>query len=153
MCCRSFLLIWHVSSSSYDMYPPPHVTCILLLIWHVLRMCCRSFLFIRTQLTAKAHSYTCILLLTYMYPPPLMTWMLQVFSPYQDATYCESTCILLLLMTCILLPGLSCLSGRNLLRKHIRPDPAWLLSRSCEGTWPRVVRCHDVQSGMSIIIS
>jgi len=27
-------IIWHVSSSSYDMYPPPHMTCILL-IWHV----------------------------------------------------------------------------------------------------------------------
>jgi hypothetical protein len=25
----------HVSSSSYDMYPPPRMTCILLLIWHV----------------------------------------------------------------------------------------------------------------------
>ena len=31
----SKLLIWHVSSSSYGMYPPPHMACILLLIWHV----------------------------------------------------------------------------------------------------------------------
>jgi hypothetical protein len=27
--------ICHVSSSSCDMYPPPHMTCIILLIWHV----------------------------------------------------------------------------------------------------------------------
>jgi len=56
-------LIWHVSSSSYDMYPPPHMTCILLLIWHHM---------------------TCILLLIWhvssssydMYPPPHMTCIL-----------------------------------------------------------------------------
>jgi len=28
------LRIWHASSSSYGMHPPPHMACIHLLIWH-----------------------------------------------------------------------------------------------------------------------
>jgi hypothetical protein len=72
------LLMWHVSSSSYDMYPPPHVTCILLLIWHV-----------------SSSSYD-------MYPPPHMTCILLLIWHVSSSSYDmypppHMTCILLLI--------------------------------------------------------
>jgi len=95
------LLIWHVSSSSYDMYPPPHMTCILLLIWHV---------------SSSSHDMypsphmTCILLLIWhvssssydMYPPPHMTCILLLIWHVSSSSYDmypppHMTCILLLI--------------------------------------------------------
>jgi hypothetical protein len=49
------LLIWHVSSSSYDMYPPPHMTCILLFIWHVWLFGSRFMLQVVLALACGAH--------------------------------------------------------------------------------------------------
>jgi hypothetical protein len=80
------LLIWHVSSSSYDMYPPPHMTCILLLIWHVSSS---SY-----DMSPPPHM-TCILLLIWhvsssssdMYPPPHMTCILLLIWHVSSSSY------------------------------------------------------------------
>ena len=73
------------SHASKHWPPPPHMTCILLLIWmtRLLRRTCNQWLQVKRDMLASIAALSSSS--TYMYPPPDMTWK----TCYQAQPHCS----------------------------------------------------------------